>query len=156
VPLLVRTAATVDDLRFVTASQVLDAYVADEANKPVFIDVRTSAEFAAAHVSGALNIQDFQIPDAISSLPREQAWVLYCTCPDDHLAKWGAAAIGQAGFGNALVLEQGLQAWHNAGGPITTSGDNAISQGCGCSVEADAFKLWAIDRAQRGLPQYQK
>jgi rhodanese-related sulfurtransferase len=119
-PELVRAATVVEDTRSVTASQVLDAYHGAAANQPLIIDVRTSAEFAAAHVSGAVNIQDFQLPDTITTLPRDHAWVLYCTCPDDRLARWGVAAIQRAGYVNGLVLRQGLQGWQEAGGPITT------------------------------------
>jgi rhodanese-related sulfurtransferase len=149
-PALVRDAIQLDDARFVTAQQVLEASAASDPAKPVMIDVRTSREFAAAHITGALNIQDFQLPDAVTTLPRGQPWVLYCTCSDDRLARWGAAAIERSGYPYAVVLQHGFQSWQEAGGPITTSGDEgAIQQGCGCSVEADAFKLWAIGRAQQ-------
>jgi len=145
-PALVRNAVLADGVRFVTAGQLLEATAANEAAQPVIIDVRTSDEFSAAHISGALNIQDFQLPDAMSTLPGDRVWVLYCTCPDDRLAKWGAAAINQDGFSNAVVLQQGFQAWQAAGGPVTTSANSdAVSQGCGCSVEAEANKLFAIN-----------
>jgi rhodanese-related sulfurtransferase len=148
-PALLRSAVTVEDVRFVTADQVLEANRAGEPAKPVIVDVRTTGEFAAAHIAGALNIQDFQLPAALPTLPRDKAWVLYCTCPDDRLAKWGAAAIEHAGFPNGVVLQQGLQAWQQAGGPMTLSNDpNAVQTGCGCAVEAPAVKLWAIAKAQ--------
>lgn len=153
-PALVRNAVTVEDVRFVTADQLLEANREAESAKPVIVDVRTSGEFAAAHIASAINIQDFQLPDAVSTLPRDRAWVLYCTCPDDRLAKWGAAAIDHAGFSNGVVLQQGLQAWQQAGGPMTISDDpGAVRQGCGCSVEAPAVKLWAIGKAQEQVSQ---
>jgi rhodanese-related sulfurtransferase len=148
-PALVRNAVVVDDVHFVTADQVLEANRAAEPAKPVIVDVRTTGEFASAHIAGAMNIQDFQLPDALPNLPRDRAWVLYCTCPDDRLAKWGAAAIEAAGFPNGLVLQQGLSAWQQAGGPMTLSNDpNAVQTGCGCSIEAPAVKLWAIAKAE--------
>jgi rhodanese-related sulfurtransferase len=152
-PALVREAVTVDDVRFVTANQLLEAARGSEPSQPVIIDVRTSVEYAAAHIAGAVNIQDFQLPDAVATLPADRAWVLYCTCPDDRLAKWGAAAVEHAGFANGVVLQQGLQAWQQAGGQIALSDDpNAVRQGCGCSVEAEAVKLWAIGKAQEQVP----
>jgi rhodanese-related sulfurtransferase len=148
-PALVRQAITVDDIRFVTADQLLEANRAAESARPVIVDVRTTGEFAAAHIAGAMNIQDFQLPDAISTLPRDRAWVLYCTCPDDRLAKWGVSAIDHAGFSNGVVLQQGLQAWQQAGGAMILSDDpNAVRTGCGCAVEAPAVKLWAIAKAE--------
>jgi rhodanese-related sulfurtransferase len=148
-PALVRQAITVDDIRFVTADQLLEANRVAESARPVIVDVRTTGEFAAAHIAGAMNIQDFQLPDAVSTLPRDRAWVLYCTCPDDRLAKWGVAAIDHAGLSNGVVLQQGLQAWQQAGGAMIRSDDpNAVQTGCGCAVEAPAVKLWAIAKAQ--------
>jgi rhodanese-related sulfurtransferase len=149
VPDLVRNAVLSDGVRFVTAGQVLQASAEANPTKPIIIDVRTSTEFAAGHISGAVNLQDFELPDAVRTLPIDRGWVLYCTCPDDRLAKWGAAAIEQDGFSNAVVLQQGFQAWQQAGGPITTSSNSdAVSQGCGCSVEAEANKLFAINWSQ--------
>jgi len=153
-PALVRNAVTVDDVRFVTADQLLEANREAESARPVFVDVRTTGEFAAAHIAGAINIQDFELPDALPTLPGDRAWVLYCTCPDDRLAKWGASAIDHAGFSNGVVLQQGLQAWRQAGGPMTLSNDpNAVQTGCGCAVEAPAVKLWAIAKAQEQASQ---
>jgi rhodanese-related sulfurtransferase len=144
-PELVRNAHLVEGIRFVTAEQVLQA----SASEPVIIDVRTSGEYAAAHIAGAMNIQDFQLPDAAATLPGDRAWVLYCTCPDDRLAKWGAAAMQQDGFPNALVLQQGFQAWQDAGGPIIAApGSDIAAQGCGCNVEAEANKLFVMNKAQ--------
>ena len=151
-PALAREAMTVDGVRFVTAGQVIVARRAESTTAPIFVDVRTSDEFAAAHISGALNIQVFQLPDVAAQLPRDRAWVLYCACPDDRLARFGAGAIAAGGLPNAVVLEHGLKAWVEAGGEFTTGGDleAAANAGCGCSVGAEALKLWVIGRAQEG------
>ena len=152
VPALVRIAHTVDGIRFVTADQAIAAGSAEP--RPVFIDVRTSTEFSALHIRGALNVQDFQIPDMVSRLPADTAWVMYCTCPDDHLAKWAVSAVETTGVPNAVVLEHGLQAWQVAGGEVAVpdGADAAVQQGCGCSLGANAIKLWAIERYE-GKPR---
>jgi rhodanese-related sulfurtransferase len=146
VPALVRMAHTIDGIRFVTADQAIAAAGALEAH-PVFIDVRTSTEFSALHIRGAMNVQDFQIPDVVATLPADTAWVMYCTCPDDHLAKWAVSAVETTGVPNAVVLEHGLQAWQVAGGEVAVpdGADAAVQQGCGCSLGAAAIKLWAIE-----------
>jgi rhodanese-related sulfurtransferase len=144
---LVRTAVVTDGLPFVSGAQALAATRADQQSAPVFVDVRTSTEFEAKHIPGALNIQDFQIPEMIGTLPAGRAWVMYCTCPDDHLAKWAVAAVQIVGLSNAVVLEHGLGAWQAAGGPVAVpdGADSAVQQGCGCTLGADAYKLRAID-----------
>jgi rhodanese-related sulfurtransferase len=151
VPTLVRSAQTIDGVRFVTADQAVAAAHTSADRVPVFIDVRTSTEYSALHIQGALNIQDYQVPDAVGRLPGDKAWVMYCTCPDDHLAKWAAAAVDAAGVPNAVVLEHGLQAWQTAGGDVVVPDgtDPAVQQGCGCTLGAEAVKLWAIERAGR-------
>jgi rhodanese-related sulfurtransferase len=151
VPTLVRSAQTIDGVRFVTADQAIAAAAhTSTSTPPVFIDVRTSTEYTALHIQGALNIQDYQVPDAVGRLPIDKAWVMYCTCPDDHLAKWAAAAVDAAGVPNAVVLEHGLGAWQTAGGDVVVPDgtDPAVQQGCGCTLGAEAVKLWAIGRAQ--------
>jgi rhodanese-related sulfurtransferase len=153
VPALVSIAHTIDGIRFVTADQAIAAAgSADRA--PVFVDVRTSTEFSAVHIRGALNVQDFQIPDVVAQLPSDAAWVMYCTCPDDHLAKWAVSAVATTGVPNAVVLEHGLQAWQVAGGEVAVPDgtDAAVQQGCGCSLGANAIKLWAIERYE-GRPR---
>jgi rhodanese-related sulfurtransferase len=144
---LVRTAVVTDGLPFVSGAQALAATRADQQSAPVFVDVRTSTEFEAKHIPGALNIQDFQIPEMIGTLPAGRAWVMYCTCPDDHLAKWAVSAVQIVGLSNAVVLEHGLGAWQAAGGPVAVpdGADPAVQQGCGCTLGADAYKLRAID-----------
>jgi rhodanese-related sulfurtransferase len=149
-PSLVRSAQTIDGLRFVSADQAVAAARTSPETTPVFIDVRTSDEYSAVHIPGALNIQDFQIPDEVGRLPGDKAWVMYCTCPDDHLAKWAAAAVEAVGVPNAVVLEHGLQGWQTAGGQVAVpdGSDPALQQGCGCTLGAPAVKLWAIERFQ--------
>jgi len=146
-PELVRGAVVTDGLPFVSASQALAAAQDGRQIAPVFVDVRTSTEFEAKHIPGAFNIQDFQIPEMVGTLPAGRAWVMYCTCPDDHLAKWAVAAVQIAGLPNAVVLEHGLAAWQAAGGTVAVPDgvDPAVQQGCGCTLGADAYKLRAID-----------
>jgi rhodanese-related sulfurtransferase len=155
-PELVGAAEVTDGLPFVTANQALAATRRDGNITPIFVDVRTSTEFEAKHIPGAFNIQDFQIPDMLATLPAGRAWVVYCTCPDDHLAKWAVAAVQSAGLSNAVVLDHGLGAWQAAGGPVAVpdGADPAVQQGCGCTLGADAYKLRAIDpRAGIAAPE---
>jgi phage shock protein E len=54
--------------------------VAAEAADRVAIDVRTPAEVAEGHLTGAvlLDIQDPGFRDAIAELPRDEAYFVYC------------------------------------------------------------------------------
>ena len=54
--------------------------IADEAASPLFIDVRTPAEFETGHLPGARNIEFHEIGDRIAALTtnKEHPIVLYC------------------------------------------------------------------------------
>jgi phage shock protein E len=54
--------------------------VAAEAAERVVIDVRTPAEVAEGHVTGALllDVQDPSFREAVADLPRDEAYVVYC------------------------------------------------------------------------------
>jgi rhodanese-related sulfurtransferase len=149
-PALVSEAQTIDGIRFVTAEQALGAHQAQDTESPLFVDVRTGTEFEAMHIPGAQNVQDFQLPDMVGQFPANKAWVMYCTCPDDRLAKWAVDAIQHMGVPNAVVLQHGLGAWQAAGGDVAVpdGAEGAVRQGCGCTLGAEALKLWAIERAQ--------
>jgi rhodanese-related sulfurtransferase len=153
-PALVNEAQTIDGIRFITANQALHASQSAQYTNPLFVDVRTSTEFEAMHIPGARNVQDFQMPDMVAEFPPDRAWVMYCTCPDDRLAKWAVDAVQHMGRSNAVVLQHGLGAWQAVGGDVAVpdGADGAVRQGCGCTLGAEAVKLWALDRAQSDRP----
>lgn len=71
----------------------------------VIIDVRTPEEFAAGHLSGALNIdfngEDFEAQ--ISKLPKDGTYVLYCRSGN----RAGQALTMMNGLGYASVTNAG-------------------------------------------------
>jgi rhodanese-related sulfurtransferase len=79
---------------------------------PLF-DVRTPAEFAVAHVPGAINISFDQIAARVASIDSSQGVVLYCMV--GPRARKAEAALVAAGFRGAIYhLEGGLAAWQAA------------------------------------------
>lgn len=82
------------------------------------IDVRTPEEFAAGHIAGAVNmdVEGGQFTSMIAGLDHSQAYMVYC-----HSGRRGAMAaqaMAQDGFTTIYDLG-GLQAWVDAGYPIT-------------------------------------
>lgn len=90
------------------------------AGQPAYLlDVRTSGEFAAAHVPGAtlLPLDDL---DA-AAFCREHGTAgqpVYVLCQSGRRARRAIEKIQRAGFQNCVLVEGGTQAWMDAGLPV--------------------------------------
>lgn len=86
----------------------------------VVLDVRTPAEFADAHLPGAVNI-DVEAADfatRIATLDPAKPYAVYCRSA--NRSKVAMAAMQAAGFGQLYDLAGGITAWKSAGGEIVT------------------------------------
>jgi rhodanese-related sulfurtransferase len=85
----------------------------------VLIDVREPAEFAAGHLQGAINVPrgvlEFQM-DARAE--KSRALVVYCL--SGGRSALAADSLQQLGFTQVQSLAGGINAWREAGLPITT------------------------------------
>ncbi len=93
---------------FKTASRGLSAqdFKARRTENDVVIDVRTASEFAAAHVSGAENI-DLAAPDfhkQVENLDRRKTYYLYCRSGN------------RSGIAMRIMKDMGFPDVHNIGG----------------------------------------
>lgn len=85
------------------------------------VDVRTPEEYAAGHLSGAVNI-NVEGPDfdqQISTLDRDGAYAVYCH--SGRRSALAADAMAKAGFTKVTNLQGGLADLQAAGGQIATS-----------------------------------
>lgn len=84
------------------------------------IDVRTPAEFAAGHLSGAVNL-DVNGPtfeSGIAALDKSATYFVYC-----HSGRRSAVAtqaMSDKGFTAVYELDDGIEAWLAAGQPVVT------------------------------------
>lgn len=76
------------------------------ASQPLFIDVRSSAEFRGGHLAGALNLPLDQLQHGIASLVPN---------PDSELVLYCASGARSA-FGCAVLTQMGYTAARNGGG----------------------------------------
>jgi len=92
------------------------------------VDVRSPAEFRSVHVPQAQNIPlDTLDPRALytaGTLPGNQP--VYLLCQAGGRATRAAQKFSEQGFGDAVVVEGGTQAWAAAGLPVNR-GQGAIS-----------------------------
>ena len=84
----------------------------------VIVDVRTPAEYAAAHIEGAINI-DFSAPDfaeTIATLDQDRTYLVYCR--SGRRSGLAMPVFVEAGLLQVLHLEKGINVWIRAGLPV--------------------------------------
>ena len=87
----------------------------------VLLDVRTPAEFASGHISGATNI-DFEsgtFESDIQKLDKSKSYAVYCR--SGNRSGQATSLMAKDGFSTVFNLEGGLINWQSAGYPVVTN-----------------------------------
>lgn len=89
-----------------------------DSKKVVILDVRTPAEFAEGHITGATNL-DFHAPDfraKLEKLDKNQPYLVHCAAG----GRSGQACklMNRLEFKTVYDLKGGMQAWEKAGQPV--------------------------------------
>jgi rhodanese-related sulfurtransferase/DNA-binding transcriptional ArsR family regulator len=85
----------------------------------VLLDVRPAAEFAAAHITGAVSIPHDELPRRLAELPKRREIVAYCRGPYCVYASKAVKVLRGRGF-KATRLEDGIAEWRARGLPIAS------------------------------------
>lgn len=89
-----------------------------KVNDELFIiDVRTPSEWASGHIDNAHHIELAKLSKSIGQIPRDRP--ITVTCGGGFRASAGASLLKREGIRNVANLKGGMQAWQNAGLPIT-------------------------------------
>ena len=92
----------------------------DAGAKMIILDARPPADYVTEHVAGASSVPFYSVDQAvIDKLPKDTWIVCYCACPhaeSDALAQ----ALEAEGFDKVKVLNEGYNAWVDAGYPVNT------------------------------------
>lgn len=89
-----------------------------QKHAPLIVDVRSSYEYGAGHIPGALHIPFWQAftTDRLNGRQPAELLVLYCEHgPRAGIAKWG---LSMQGFESIVYLEGHMNAWREAGLPM--------------------------------------
>lgn len=76
----------------------------------MLIDVRPETEFAAGHITGAINVPIEALPKHLKNLPKDQEIVAYCRGPYCLFALDAVTVLRKKGF-RARRLEEGFPEW---------------------------------------------
>ncbi|MEV0900699.1 rhodanese-like domain-containing protein [Actinoplanes sp. NPDC049802] len=87
---------------------------------PRLIDVRTPAEFEAAHIPGSYNVPLDLLREHRDELSRHLSEQVVLVCRSGQRATTAEQALSTAGLPTLRVLAGGITAWQAADAPMTT------------------------------------
>lgn len=98
------------------------------ASGPVqLLDVRTSGEFAAAHVPGATLVPlDDLDPAAFLQQAGPECGPIYVICQSGTRARKAIEKFRRVGFDRCVLVEGGTQAWIDAGLPVVRGASKTL------------------------------
>nr|WP_201391793.1 rhodanese-like domain-containing protein [Ktedonobacter sp. SOSP1-85] len=97
-----------------------DLYASMSKDAPPFvIDVRGSAEYAAGHIAGAINIPLGQLESKLAQIPQDRLVVTYCNMhhPIESRGEKAAAQLRGKGY-QVQTLSDGYPNWEAQGLPV--------------------------------------
>ncbi|HEX9625879.1 MAG TPA: VTT domain-containing protein [Acidiferrobacterales bacterium] len=106
------------------------------------LDVRVARDYAGelGHIPGALNIPLDELPRRLAELESRRSLPLAVVCRTNRMSGKAVKLLRAAGFGQALLVADGMVGWQNPGGgaPVADACGNATpaqpSAGTGKSV----------------------
>jgi hydroxyacylglutathione hydrolase len=102
-----------------TAAPVANAaQLIGQGTAPTIIDVRSSYEYQAGHIPGAIHIPFWSAlyrVDEIST-PKDELVIVYCA--HGPRAGFGKFALTRAGYTQVLYLDGHMSGWYKAGLPV--------------------------------------
>ena len=85
---------------------------------PRLLDVRTPAEFTAAHIPGSYNVPLDLLREHRDELRRHLDQDVVLICRSGARAGQAESLLADTGLGNLHVLDGGITAWQQAGAPV--------------------------------------
>jgi cytochrome c oxidase cbb3-type subunit 3 len=108
------------DNRFIGVDVVSKALAAKQ--KMIIVDARPPSDWRRAHITGAVSIpyHDLKRLDEIAAKHKDTYVIAYCACPH-HLSGIVVDELVKRGHKKALVLDEGVNLWHQKNYPITAA-----------------------------------
>ncbi len=88
---------------------------------PLILDVRSEAEYRAAHIPGAVNIPHDQLRDRLAEIDAAKRDEIVVHCKSGRRAGIAEQILGEAGYSNLRDLEGHMDAWQSGGYPTEGS-----------------------------------
>lgn len=88
------------------------------AKAPVVVDVRSSREYKAGHIPGAIHLPFWTAPFQHEKIKAGHQATLVLTCAHGPRAKVAKFFLGRAGFRQVMYLDGHMVAWKGANLPL--------------------------------------
>jgi rhodanese-related sulfurtransferase len=135
--------ATKTAIHLLPPAEVARALQAGEVRN--FIDVRTPAEFAAVHASGARLVPFDQLdPAQLMATRQSPDEPIHLICQSGGRQAKAAQLLVEAGCANVVCVEGGTDAWIKAGMPVIRGGGKVISLERQVRIVAGAIVLIGV------------
>jgi rhodanese-related sulfurtransferase len=89
--------------------------ILESDNEFVLLDVRSEAEFNAAHLPGALNVERGRIEWIIPNIIKNPERTIYVYCQDGRRSGFATERLLEMGYKNTSHIADGFEGWVRAG-----------------------------------------
>ncbi len=89
-----------------------------EGSEFVLLDVRSEAEFNAAHLPGALNVERGRIEWIIPNIIKKTNRKIYVYCQDGRRSGFATERLLEMGYTNTSHIAEGFEGWVTAGNHV--------------------------------------
>lgn len=90
----------------------------DEGQKVFLLDVRDPSEYAAGHITGAVNLSVRELPRRVLELPKDRGVKIVAYCASGIRSAYATMFLRVYGFRDVRTMEHGIKGWTEAGYPI--------------------------------------
>ena len=99
-------------------------------DKFVLLDVRTEAEYKAAHLPGALNVERGRIEWILPNIITKTDRTIYVYCQDGRRSGFATERLLEMGYTNTSHIAEGFEGWVTAGNHVyNVHGEFILSTG---------------------------
>lgn len=102
----------------------------DAATGLQIVDVRTSLEWKASHIPGAISVPITEFNTRLPGLQLDKARPVLAICLSAHRSIPAVRKLRQQGFKQAYQLQGGMLSWWKAKLPTTGDGGDAATPPC--------------------------
>jgi rhodanese-related sulfurtransferase len=89
--------------------------ITESGDEFVLLDVRSEAEFNAAHLPGALNVERGRIEWIVPNIIMKPDRTIYVYCQDGRRSAFATERLIEMGYTNAINIADGFAGWVTAG-----------------------------------------
>jgi rhodanese-related sulfurtransferase len=107
-----------EKISWVSARELTDSSAEKGGGVTYLIDVRSESEYEGGHIPGSLNVPGGQAVQRADDFIAVRNGRIIFVSSESARAVMAAYWYGQMGFHDVKVLDGGLHAWRNSGGPV--------------------------------------